>query len=868
MEWLGELGRRLWFVFRRRQFDRDLEEEIRFHTGRKAEAYREAGMDPEEARYAALRQFGNATLLAEESRAAWGWQALERFAGDVRFSLRLLTRNLGLTVAAVLTMALGVGANSTIFSVVDAFLFRPPPVKDPGRLVSIAARTPQQAGRPISYPNFVDWKQQNKVFDHIAAYRVSSFVIAGDDGADRVPGMQVSADFFEILGMKPVIGRAFLAEEHRAGGRPVALISHEIWQRLFGGGPSILGKTIRVQNGHCAVVGVAPPGFRLGPRADIYVPLEPYAKEGRASANSLYAIGRLKAGVTWEQARSQMDAISKRLEELYPETNKDYRADLLQFGRLRRGELRAPLLMLLAAVGLVLLIACANISNLLLAKAADRGQEIAVRKALGAGRTRLVSQMLTESLVLAVTGGAAGLLAGFWGCRLLPVLTGDLDEWPGGAPLGGIGIDGRVLAFTLTVVLLAGLVMGLAPALHTSGTSLTNRAVTRKSRRIFDTLVASEVMLAFVLLCGAGLLARSLYHLLAQDRGFDSARILTVSLTRAEGRPQEETYRRILEELQALPGVQAAAAAFPLPFGHGFSGDYFHAEGTPDPGRGHYLDVRIRFVTAGYFQTLGMQLRKGRWLTFPDCRPSPNPARAAVINELLARQAWPGQDPVGRRFRLGTPVPDSPWITVVGVAATTKENGLDGETGPEIHLPVSGSSGILVRSAGAPLSLVPAIRSRIRSVDRNEAAYDIYQLEERILESVHGWRALAWLLGIFAGIAALLSAVGIYAVISHSVTRRTKELGLRAALGAEPGEVQKLVLRQGMLPVLVGIAAGTVCALATTRVLSAFLFGVKATDPLTFVTTGLFLCAVALLACYLPARRATRIDPMTALRYE
>ncbi len=649
------------------------------------------------------------------------------------------------------------------------------------------------------------------------------------------------------------------------------MISYEIWQRHFVGSSSVLGKTVSVQNhDHCAVVGVLPSGFRLGPRADIYVPLEPHTKEGRASANSLYAIGRLKANVTWEQARSQMDVISKRLEEVYPETNKGHRVDLLRFGQLRRGEIRLPLLMLLAAVGVVLLIACANISNLLLAKAAGRGQEVAIRKALGASRARLVSQMLTESLVLATIGGLAGLLASFWGCRTLLALIGDLDQWPGGAPLGAISIDGRVFAFTLSVVLVVGLAMGLVPALHVSKPSSTSRSATKESRRIFDALVASEVMLAFVLLCGAGLLTRSLYHLLTQDRGFDAGRILTVSLAHAEGRASKEAYRRILEEVQALPGVEAAAAAFPLPFGHGYSGDYFHAEGAADPGRGHYLDVRMHFVTPSYFRTLGMQLRKGRWFTFLDCGScsSQNSNQAAVINELLAREAWPGQDPVGRRFRLGTPVPNSPWITVVGVAAPTKENGLDSETGPEIYMPTSGAADVLVRAARDPLSLVPAIRARIRSVDRSQAIYDIYALEERISESVRGHRTLTWLLGIFAGIAALLSAVGIYAVISHSVTRRTKELGIRAALGAEPAEVRELVLRQGMLPVLVGMATGVVCALAATRVLSTFLFGVKATDPLTYVVVVLFLGVIALLACYLPARRATRIDPMAALRYE
>ena len=870
MEWLDELRRRLSVLLRRDRFDDDLDEEIQFHLEMQAEENRENGLPAEEARYAARRQFGNRMLLAEDGRAAWGWNAIERFARDTKLALRLLARNPGFSSAAVLTLALGVGVNSAIFSIVDAFLFRPAPVKEPDRLVSIANRTPKHRGWPVSYPNFADWQRENQVFERMAAYRTYSFVFADDAGADRVPGMEVSAGFFEVLGMRPALGRIFAAEEHQFGVAPVAMISYELWHRRFGSNPAVLGKTITVHGEPSAIVGVAAPGFRLGPLADVYVPLERNAREGRGSANSLYALARLKAGITWEQAASEMDPISKHLEELYPASNKGNRVDLLRFGQLRRDEIRSPFLMLLAAAGLVLLIACANISNLLLAKAAGRGQEVKIRKALGASRARLVSQMLTESLVLATIGGAVGLLFSVWGCRALLAVIGDLDRWPGGAPLGGIGVDGRVLASTLSVVLLTGLAMGLVPAFHASKASLASRPAPKEGRRILDILVASEVMLALILLCGAGLLTRSFYHLMTQNRGFDASHVLTLSLARAEGQEPEDACQRVLEEVQTLPGVEAAAAAFPLPFGHGFSGDNFQSEGSPDPGRGHYTDARIHYVTPGYFRTLGMRLLRGRWFTFSDCgacdwRSFP---RAAVINEVLAREAWPGQDPVGRRFRLGTPVPNSAWITVLGVAATTKENGLESDTGPEIYMPTSSSTDILVRAAGDPLRLVPAIRARIRSVDRSQAIYDIYPLEERISESVSSNRILAWLLGMFAGMAALLSAVGIYAVISHSVARRTQELGIRMALGAEPRDVRQLVLRQGMRPVLAGAALGLVGASAATRVLSSFLFGVKAVDPLTYVTVALLLGVIALLACYLPARRATHIDPIKALRYE
>ena len=869
MAWFGPIRRSLAVLFHRDRYDRDLAEEMQSHLEMQAEEHRAEGMDAAAAGLAARRQFGNATLFREDGRTVWGWNTLERLVRDTGFAVRLLVRNPSFTVAAVLTLALGVGANSAIFTIVDAILFRPAPVQEPDRLVSLANRTPKRTGGPISYPNFLDWQRENTVFERMAAYRTNSVVFADDAGAERTPGMEVSAGSFEILGMRPALGWTFTAEEHQYGGPAVAMISYELWQGRYGGDPAALGKAISVRGETRHIAGVTARGFRLGPRADIYVPLERSVREGRGSGNSLYAIARLKAGVTEEQARSQMDMISRRLEEMYPATNKGRRVEVLRFGQLRREEVRTPLLMLLAAVGLVLLIACTNISNLLLAKAAGRGQEVTIRKALGASRARLVSQMLTESLVLAAIGGAAGLLFSFWGCHALLRLVGDLDRVPGGAPLGSIGVDGRVVAFTLSVVLVTGFAIGLVPALHASKTSLTSRWATRGSRRI-DILVASEVMLALILLCGAGLLTRSLYHLLTEDRGFDASHVLTLSLARAEGRESEDTGRRILEELRTLPGVETAAAAFPLPFGHGTSGDNFYAEGTPDPGRGHYVDARMHFVTPGYFQTLKMRLLKGRWLNSSDCATCSRQSSglAAVINDALARETWSGRDPVGRHFRLGTPVPDSAWITVVGVAANTKEQGLETDAGPEIYMPAAYSADVLIRAAGNPLDLVPAIRARIQSVDRGQAIYDIYPLEERISDSLRDNRTLTWLLGMFAGVAALLAAVGIYSVISHSVSRQTRELGIRIALGAEPGDVRAMVLRKGMAPVLAGVALGIAGAAATTRLLGSFLFGVKTDDPLTFLAVALFLTGIGLVACYVPARRATKIDPMEALRYE
>jgi predicted permease len=854
---MNRLWRTLRVLFQRRRFDSDLEEEMQAHIEMQSADNLENGMSARQAELAARRQFGNATFVAEESRAAWGWTAVERFTRDVRFGIRLLMRNPGFTTAAVLTLALGIGANSAMFSLVDAFLFRPAPVKDLDRLVSIATRDAQHSGWPISYPNFVDWQRDNQVFEKMAAYRAWSFVFADGSGADRTPGMAVTSGFFEFLGMHPVLGRTFLPEEHRDGAAPVCMISYELWQRHFGGDPGVLGRTITILGSEISpIVGVAAPGFRIGPRADIYSPLERHSREGRGSANSLYAVARLKPGVSWEQARAQMDAVAARLEQLYPETNKGQRLDLMPFGQLRRREVRTPLLMLLGAVGLVLLIACANLSNLLLAKAAGRGREVIIRKALGASRPRLVSQMLTESLVLAALGCAAGLLLGYWASRGLLALAGDLNDWPGGEPLGGIGLDGRVFLFTLAISLLTGLAMGLVPALHASRASLTSRGSTRESRHTLDLLVSAEVALALVLLSGAGLLMRSLFHLMTQERGFDARQVLTFSLAPTEGRQTKEACERVMREIEAIPGVESVAGSFPMPFGHGYSGDYVWPEGRP------HIHSRVRYVTPGYFRTLRIPLRAGRWVTAADFE------NAAVINEVLARKAFPGQNAVGRRFRLGVPKPTSDWITVAGVSAATRENGLEDETEPEAYLPVSGRGDILVRARGNPLSLIPAIRTRIRAGDPNQAVYDIFPLEDRISESLRGNRTLAWLLGMFAGMAALLAAVGIYGVISNSVSGRTQEMGVRIALGAEPSDVRDLVLRQGMVRVAAGLAVGAVLAWASTGLLRSFLYGVTPTDPVTLMSVAALLGAVSLAACYIPARRATRIDPVNALRHE
>lgn len=866
MERSGEFWRKLLYLVRRSRFDRELEEEMQFHLAMKAEQNRENGVRGDEAEYAARKRFGNPTLLREDSREAWGWGAMERFAKDLRYAVRMLRNNPGFTAVACITLALGIGVNSAIFTIVDAFLFRP--VLHSDRLVSIAERTTRDSALPVAYPNFVDWRRQNQVFDRLAAYQIRSFVLSDVSGAEEIPGLWVSVGFLQLLGVQPVLGRDFLPNEQQAGGDPVVILSYELWQRHFGGEPSVLGRMISLTRSSSTVVGIAPPGFRLGPRADVFLPMDQIAGSySRARHDSLYAIGRLKPGITVEQARSHMDMIAAGLEQQYPNTNTGHRVAILPFGRVRAGEIKPVLMTLMCAVAFVLLIACANVSNLLFSRAAGRGREVAIRKVLGAGRGRLIRQLLAESLVLAGIGGAAGLIFGWWGCSGLLALIGDLDRWPGGEPLGGVPVDARVFLFTLLVTAFTGLISGLTPAFQASKGDLTPALKaggltggTDSGRRSRSALVTMEVALALVLLTGAGLLLRSLYQLLTVDPGIAPRNVLTLKLANRVATPSNDLCRRIIEEVQALPGVESAAMAFPLPFGQGLSVDGVYVEGRPLPARDQAPMAKLHYVSAGYFRTVGMRLLRGRWFAASDDE------RTVIINETMARKFWPNGDPIGRHFRLGRP--DAKPYTVAGIAADTKEYGLHEERAPEAYLAGFSGTGLVVRTATDPLGMVSVIRDRIRSVDKEQAVFDAVLLEQRIPASVRDERILTVLLAIFAYLALLLAAVGIYGVVAHSVNRRTPEIGIRIALGAAPANVVGMVVAQGMRPVLIGICLGLAGAYGATHVLGSMLFGVKATDPLTFGAVVLLLISVALLACFLPARRATRVAPLVALRHE
>ncbi|HUP05217.1 MAG TPA: ABC transporter permease [Bryobacteraceae bacterium] len=865
----SSLKYRLGALLRRGRMEAELDEELRFHVERATEGHIRSGLPAEEARRRALLDFG-LDQVKEECRDARGVRLIEEMAQDFAFGARLLRKNPGFTAAAALSLALGIGGNSAIFAVVDAFLFRASPLANAERLVTIATKSATVSDRAISYPNFVDWKRRNRAFEEMAAYRVTALILTDGAGAERVPAMQVSDGFFELAGMKAALGREFRPEEERPGAPPVAVISNELWQGRYAGDPGILGRTLNLSDaGMTTVIGVAPPGFRIGPRADVYIPLDRTGVfESRASADSLYGMARLKPGVTIGQARAQMDAIAAALAKQYPDANQGWRMNVTPFGRLRDDQTRAALLMVMGAVAFVLLIACVNVSNLLLARTAGRAHEAAIRKSLGATNGRLARQLLTESVLLSGLGGGAGLVIAYWALQGVLWLAGDLSSAPGGEPLGGVRIDLRVFLFTVALTLFAGLASGMTPAFRVSRRSLSARlgqggaigAGRREDRRWRDALVTLEMALALALLAGGGVMLRSLHRLMTADLGFDAGRLLTLSVSDATRRGSDESGQRLVEAIETTPGVEAAAGAFPLPFGHGWSGNSFYVEGSQAPQNGRLPEARVRYAGPHYARALGLRIEEGRWFTAAEA------GQSAVINERMARAFWAGGSAVGRRFSLGGAKP--PWITVVGVAANTRENGIDADLGPEIYMPTLFQYDIVVRTAGSPGAIAGAVRSRIRSLDKAQAVYDVQPMTDRISESLVPERFFGVIVGSLAAVALVMAAVGLYGVIAYSAARRTQEVGIRIALGAAPAGVAALMVKQGMKPVLAGIALGAAGALAATRLLASFLFDVRPNDPPTFAAVCLLLAGVALIACWLPARRATRISAVAALRWE
>ncbi|MGB7921783.1 MAG: ABC transporter permease [Pyrinomonadaceae bacterium] len=813
---------------------------------------------------------------------------IETLWQDVRYGMRMLLKRPGFTLVAVLALALGIGANSAIFSVVNAVLLRPLPFDDPERLVVVWEKRPRQNrdAVPASPADFVDWQKQNQVFERMAAHMPRAFNLTGAGEPEQIVGQLVTADFFSVLGVKAAEGRTLLAEVDRPGGERAVVISHALWQRRFGGDRSLVGKSIRLDDEGVTVVGVMPPAFQY-PEGDseMWVASRAVVPEASLPGNPdpltirslhyLNVIARLKQGVTREQAQAEMETISGRLEQQYPNENTGHTSRVVSLHEQLVGDVRPALLVLLGAVGFVLLIACANVANLLLARATARQKEMSIRTALGAGRLRLVRQLLTESTLLSLMGGAVGLMLALWGVDLLVALSPeDLPR------LKEISLDGRVVGFTLSVSVLTGMIFGLAPALQASKQDLSG-ALKESARgassgigrrRTRNLLVIAEVALALVLLVGAGLMVRSFWRLQQADPGFNPQNVVSMELSLPSSKYAKEEqmadfYKKVIGRIETLPGIESVGATWMLPLSGQDAGSGFEIEGRPPSAPGEGQRSTFSSVTPRYFRTMGIPLIKGRDFNDQDTATTPG---AVIINETFARRYFPGEDPLGKRMRRGGE--NKPWLTVVGIVGDVKHLSLAAEPRTEFYLSSLQSPqsfmNVVVRTASDPVNLMAAIRQEVWAVDRDQPVANVETMRQLVANSVASARFNTLLLGVFASVAMILAAVGIYGIMAYSVIQRTHEIGIRMALGAGRRDILRMVVGQGMTLAVVGVAIGLLASFALTRVMSSLLYGVTATDPLTFAGVALALVVVALLACYIPARRATKVDPMVALRYE
>jgi putative ABC transport system permease protein len=865
-------------LLRRSQAESELDEELNYHIEQQAEQNIRLGMNPEEALFAARKAFGGVEQAKERSRDARGARWLEELWQDLHYGSRMLAKNPGFTTVAVITLALGIGANSVIFSFFNGVLLRPLPFQRPNQLVLLdeIATNREGVSLGVSWPNYLDWRAQNQVFSDLGVYQDITFTLTGSGDAEELSGAFTSERLFETLGVAPQLGRTFTPEEYQTGHHRAVILSHSLWQRRFGGDPSISGKAITLVNRPWVVAGVMPPGFKFPGGVDFWAPLAHAARFPR-SMRGLGAIARLKPGVTIEQAQSEMNLIARRLAEQDPTSNKGLDVKVTRLREHLAKDYRRGLWILLSAVGFVLLIACANVANLLLARAAARRREMAVRAALGAGRSRIVRQMLCESLLLGAMGGAAGTALAWLGLNLLPAaLPAELPFWM------KFNVDGRVLAFTLAVSLLTSLVCGAAPAWNAARIDLIEalkdggRGAAGESRhRLRRLLVTSQIALALILLIGAGLLMRSFLRMQQVRLGFNPDNVLTVRVTTpgiGYRGGASSFYRQLVERVNALAGVKIAGAVIPLPLsGVGELWDNFlTVEGQPASSFGQAPRINLGIITPQYFRAMEIPLLAGRAFTDAD---SPDAPPAAIIDEQLAREYWPDENPIGKRIRIGLPNNDTPWRTVVGVVGTVQHERpeqMDAARRMTAYVPSlqspTGFQTLVVRSKLPRESLIPAVKNVVKEMDPNLPITHISMMRDVIAESVWRPRLYAILFVVFAVVALTLAAVGVYGVMSYAVASRTNEIGIRMALGAERRHVLKLVVGQGMALILIGAGFGLAGALALTQLMKTLLFGVSATDPLTFACVSILLCSVALLACYLPARKAAQVDPLGALR--
>ena len=805
-------------------------------------------------------------------------------AQNFRFALRRLKNNPGFTVVAVLTLALGIGANTAMFSIVNAVLLRPLPYRDPQRLVLLAEHWPQFPRLSLSYLNYKDWRDQSHSFEAVGAVRNNLVTITGSGEAERLPSQNITANLFDLLGVKPELGRGFSDAEDKPGATPVAIISHSLWERRYSSSQSVLGQTITLDNQSYSIIGVTPPRFEiLQQAADVLLPFEPWARtlpDDRAWHPGILPIARLKPGVSVEQARSEITLIARRLEQQYPGTNANVSSLVDPMLEQMVQNVHTALWVLIGAVAVVLLIACSNVANLLLVRATGRRREMAVCIALGARRADIIRQLLAESILVAVAGGALGLVIAWAAVPLLVRLAG--TSLPRS---DGISIDPWVLGFTALIAFVAGILFGLVPARHTWSIDLretlseTNRGGSvRAVLRTRAALVVSEIALAMLLLVGAGLLFKSFARLSQVSPGFSTDHILIANIVRSPAAYSDRNVRlsffdRIFEQVSAMPGVRSVGAVSVLPVTGTGSALHFNIQGRPPRSPAEFTIGGYRAVSPGYLKALGIALISGRWIEDRDREGSPF---VVVINSSFARTYFPNQSPIGQHIQLGaTPAANIPWMEIVGVVADVKQS-LASESSSEMYVPFRQADQLLpvttlslvVRTTGDPLSLSGSLRSVVHNLDPNQPVTAIRSMDENIAQSISQPRFRTVLLAVFAGIALVLAAVGIFGVMAYSVAQRTRELGLRMALGASRGRVLKLVLGHGVRLTLVGVAIGLIATFLLTRYVSSLLFNVPAYDPLTLVYVVAALIVISLCACYLPARRATLVDPIVALREE
>jgi putative ABC transport system permease protein len=802
---------------------------------------------------------------------------------DLRYGIRTLAKNPGFTIAAVLTLALGIGANTAIFSVVDAVLLRPLPYPESDRLFTIYQTLPQDPAQNtgVSYPNYLDWVQQNQVFESISAVRGNSLALSGQGEPTYIETGSVTSNYFDVLRVKPLLGRTLQSSDDAVDANPVAVMSESLWRSQFGADPAIVGSAITLDQHPITIVGIVPAYFHSSvPSAatQLWVPLRQDGVfsdlRGRRAGHYLAVLGRLKPGVTTAHAQSEMAGLQQRLAEQYPNENKGWGIRIVSLQADMAGNVRTALLVLLGAVGFVFLIACANVASLQLARAASRRKEIAIRVALGAGRQRLLRQFLTESVLLSVIGGAVGLVLAYEALQgLIAWLPADLPR------VSEIHVDARVLAFGLVLSVLSGVIFGLAPAWHSTESRLAEAlegargaGENRTSHRARNIFVVAETALAIVLLVGAGLLIRSFVRLQQVNVGFNPARLLTaqVGLPRAQyARPEQwiSFYKQTLERMNALPGAQGAAVAVPLPLSDSYINLAFAIEGRPPRSRSESPTADFVAISPNYFRVMQVPLLRGREFSEADSESAP---KVCVISSSLAQQLFPNESPLGQRIVIGYPTDASREI--VGIVGDVKDSDLAARESAQIYAPFVQNpfwaADIAVRAHGNPSALSGALREQIRAIDSALPVADVQPMAEVIGASVAQPRFRTTLLGLFGAAALLLAAIGIYGVLAYTVAQQTREIGIRMALGADPARVLRLVLARGLRLAGVGTLIGVLAALMLTQFLKSLLFGVSATDPITFAAVAGLLFAVALLACYVPARRAMRVDPIVALRYE